>query len=77
MKSNRKDLEVVNFERERSKSYELDEELEQDPDVTGDAEKTDKAPTPDPIRNETVRIMSDLINYTNIGSTAAAKSQSP
>ena len=77
VKSNRKDLEVVNFERERSKSYELDEELEQDPDVTGDAEKTDKAPTPDPIRNETVRIMSDLINYTNIGSTAAAKSQSP
>lgn len=77
VKSNRKDLEVVNFERERSKSYELDEELEEDPDVTGEGEKTDKAPTPDPIRNETVRIMSDLINYTNIGSTAAAKSQAP
>jgi hypothetical protein len=77
VKSNRKDLKVVDFERERSKSYDLDEELEAGSEDSEDKEDKDKAPKPDPIRNETVRIISDLLNFLNVGNTAAAKNKNP
>ena len=68
VKSNRKDLEVVAYERERDKKYEEEDSEEQS------AEEKDgkKTPEPDPIRNETVRIMTDFINFLNLGKTASA-----
>lgn len=80
VKSKRRDLEVVDFERERSKNYSNEEDLETDPEDSEDSEengKKEKSPKPDPIRNETVRIMSDLVNYLNIGNTAAVKNKTP
>ena len=68
MKNNREDLEVVAYEREREKKY---EDLEESGD---EEEKSDKTPEPDPIRNETVRIMTDLIELSNSAKTASAKS---
>jgi carboxyl-terminal processing protease len=70
-KSNRADLEVVAYERERDKKYE-------DPEETGDdapeGKKDDKkAPEPDPIRNETVRIIGDLIELDKKARTASAQ----
>ena len=72
VKSNRKDLKMVDFERERSKSYDLDEELEGNLKNSEDKEEKDNSPNPDPIRNETVRIMSDLHNFLNLDNTATA-----
>ena len=77
VKSKRRDLEVVDFERERSKNYSNEEELETDPEDSEENGKKEKSPKPDPIRNETVRIMSDLVNYLNIGNTAAVKNKTP
>ena len=67
VKNNREDLEVVAYERERDKKYEDLEETEDSP------EKKDKTPEPDPIRNETVRIISDLIEFTKSPKTVSAK----
>ncbi|MFZ9963884.1 MAG: carboxy terminal-processing peptidase [Terrimicrobiaceae bacterium] len=66
VKNDRKDLEVVAYERERDKKYEDLEETEESTD------KKDKTPEPDPIRNETLRIMADLIEFTTAGKTASA-----
>jgi carboxyl-terminal processing protease len=67
VKNNREELEVVAYERERDKKY-------QDLEETEDGEeKSDKTPEPDPIRNETVRIMADLIELSNSAKTASAK----
>jgi carboxyl-terminal processing protease len=71
VKNNRETLEVVAYERERDKKY-----SEEDPDEsteTEDGEKKEKAPEPDPIRNETVRIMTDLIEFSSLSKTASAK----
>lgn len=68
VKNNREDLEVVAYEREREKKY---EDLEESDD---EEEKSDKTPEPDPIRNETVRIMTDLIELSNSAKTASTKS---
>jgi carboxyl-terminal processing protease len=67
VKNNREDLEVVAYERERDKKYEDLDEAEDS------AEKKDKTPEPDPIRNETVRIISDLIEFTKSPKTVSAK----
>lgn len=66
VKNDRKDLEVVAYERERDKKYEDPEEAE-----NGD-DKKDKTPEPDPIRNETLRIMADLIELNTSRKTASA-----
>jgi carboxyl-terminal processing protease len=70
-KSGRKELEVVDYERERDKKY-LDEESEaEEAELEKKGEK--KKPEPDPIRNEAVRIMGDLIGLSNIARTASAE----
>ena len=69
-KSGRKELEVVDYERERDKKY-LDEEEEPEESEKGkNGEK--KKPEPDPIRNEAVRIIGDLIGLSDIARTASA-----
>jgi len=69
-KSGRKELEVVDYERERDKKY-LDEEEEPEESEKGkNGEK--KKPEPDPIRNEAVRIIGDLIGLSSIARTASA-----
>jgi carboxyl-terminal processing protease len=64
--NNRQDLEVVPYERERDKNYEDSEE------VVDGAEPKDKTPEPDPVRNESLRIMADLIEFTSKKKTASA-----
>jgi carboxyl-terminal processing protease len=66
VQSNRKDLEVVAYDRERDKKYADDEEA--DPDAKKDA----KVPEPDAVRNEAVRIISDLIELNTNSKTASA-----
>jgi carboxyl-terminal processing protease len=70
-KSGRKELEVVDYERERDKKY-LDEEGEAE-EVELEKKGEKKKPEPDPIRNEAVRIMGDLIGLSNIARTASAE----
>jgi len=71
VKNNREDLEVVAYERERDKKYNLEEETEES---EGEKEGAKKIPEPDPIRNEAVRIISDLIQLNNSTKTAKASS---
>jgi carboxyl-terminal processing protease len=72
VKNNRKDLEVVAYERERDKKYTEEEDPAVPPDENGKkAEK--KTPEPDPIRNESLRIITDLIALSNLGKTASAQ----
>ena len=67
VKNNREELEVVAYERERDKKY----NLEEDPEETEEEKKeSKKTPEPDPIRNEAVRIISDLIELSNPARTA-------
>ena len=66
VQSNRKDLEVVAYDRERDKKYAEDDEA--DPDAKKDA----KVPEPDAVRNEAVRIISDLIELNTNSKTASA-----
>jgi carboxyl-terminal processing protease len=67
VKNNREDLEVVAYERERDKKY----NIEEDPEETEEEKKeSKKTPEPDPIRNEAVRIISDLIELSNPARTA-------
>jgi carboxyl-terminal processing protease len=70
VKNNRADLELVAYEREREKKY---DDLEDDEsDSAANAEKKEKkTPEPDPIRNEAVRIMADLIDFSKISKTAS------
>lgn len=65
VQSNRKDLEVVAYDRERDKKYSEDDEA--DPDAKKDA----KVPEPDAVRNEAVRIISDLIELNTNSKTAS------
>lgn len=67
VKNNREDLEVVAYERERDKKYDIEEEVEDSSKEKNDSKKT---PEPDPIRNEAVRIISDLIELSNPAKTA-------
>ena len=67
VKNNREVLEVVAYERNRDKKY--DEEDSEEP-VDGKKEEQ-KTPEPDPIRNEAVRIISDLIDFSGLGKTAS------
>ncbi len=67
VKNNREDLEVVAYERERDKKYDIEEEVEDSSKEKKDSKKT---PEPDPIRNEAVRIISDLIELSNPAKTA-------
>ena len=71
MKNNREDLEVVAYERERDKKYNIDEESNESEEEKKEAKKT---PEPDPIRNEAVRIISDLIEFSNPAKTAKVSS---
>jgi len=70
VKNNREDLEVVAYERDREKKYSIDEEGEEQEEK----EDSKKVPEPDPIRNEAVRIISDLIQLSNSSKTAKASS---
>jgi carboxyl-terminal processing protease len=72
VKNNRETLEVVAYERERDKKY-SEEDPEEAAEEEENGEKKEKPPEPDPIRNETVRIMSDLIELANLSKTASAK----
>jgi len=67
VKNNRKDLEVVAYERERDKKYDIEEEVD---DSSKEKKDSKKAPEPDPIRNEAVRIISDLIELSSPAKTA-------
>jgi carboxyl-terminal processing protease len=69
VKNNREDLEVVAYERERDKKYDIEEEVEVE-DSTKEKKDSKKTPEPDPIRNEAVRIISDLIELSNPAKTA-------
>jgi carboxyl-terminal processing protease len=71
VKNNRKDLEVVDYERERDKKYNIEEDPEEDND---EKEGGKKLPEPDPIRNEAVRIISDFIELSNPAKTAKTTS---
>jgi carboxyl-terminal processing protease len=67
VKNHREDLEVVAYERNRDKKYN-----EEDPEETEGGKKTEqKLPEPDPIRNEAVRIISDLIDFSGLGKTVS------
>ena len=65
-RSKRDKLEPVAYERDREKHYAADPE-------EAEAEKQDgpKTPEPDPIRNETLRVIEDLITLTNQNKTAS------
>lgn len=67
VRSNREKLEAVAYERDREKHHYMEDPEEEE------AEKRDgpKPPEPDPIRNETLRIIEDLINFTNQNKTAS------
>lgn len=67
VRTNRKKLEAVPYEREREKHRAKEPEEEA-------AEKRDgpKPPEPDPTRNETLRIVEDLIELTNHNKTETA-----
>ena len=67
VKNNREDLEVVAYERERDKKYNIEEESDESEEEKKESKKT---PEPDPIRNEAVRIISDLIELSNPTKTA-------
>jgi len=71
VKNNREDLEVVAYERERDKKYNIEEESNESEEEKKEAKKT---PEPDPIRNEAVRIISDLIEFSNPAKTAKVSS---
>ncbi len=75
VKNNRETLEVVAYERERDKKY-SEEEPGETSDEEENGEKKEKTPEPDPIRNETVRIISDLIELSNLSKTASARPES-
>ncbi len=66
VRSKREKLESVAYERNREKHYTEDPE-------EAEAEKKDgpKPPEPDPIRNETLRIVEDLINLSKQNQTAS------
>ena len=66
VRSKREKLESVAYERNREKHYAEDPE-------EAEAEKKDgpKPPEPDPIRNETLRIVEDLINLSKQNQTAS------
>lgn len=66
VRSKREKLETVAYEREREKRYAEDPE-------EAEAEKRDgpQPPEPDPIRNETLRIIEDLITLTRQNKTAS------
>ena len=70
-RSNRNKLEPVAYERDREKHYAADPE-------EAEAEKQDgpKPAEPDPIRNETLRVVEDLIALTNQNKTASANGKS-
>lgn len=67
VRSKREKLEPVAYERDREKHY------AEDPEEAA-VEKKDgpKPPEPDPIRNETLRVIEDLINLTKQNQTASA-----
>ena len=71
VKNNRKDLEVVDYERERDKKYSIEEDSEEESD---EGKGGKKLPEPDPIRNETVRIITDFIELSNSSKTAKTTS---
>ena len=66
-RNNREKLESVAYEREREKHYADDQEEAQ-------AEKKEgpKPPEPDPIRNESLRILTDLVNLVRQNKTVSA-----
>jgi carboxyl-terminal processing protease len=71
IRSKREKLEPVAYERDREKHY------AEDPEEAA-AEKKDgpKPAEPDPIRNETLRVIEDLINLTKQNQTASANGKS-
>ncbi len=71
VKNNRKDLEVVDYERERDKKYSIEDDSEEDSDEDKGGKKL---PEPDPIRNEAVRIITDFIELSNSSKTAKTTS---
>ncbi|MEI8292462.1 MAG: carboxy terminal-processing peptidase [bacterium] len=74
VKNNRQDLEVVAYERDRDKKYAIEEDGEESSEEKSGAKKT---PEPDPIRNEAVRIISDLIELNNPTRTAKVSDIKP
>lgn len=74
VKNNRETLEVVAYERRRDKKYTEEDSEDSEDNESGDGtEKKDKSPEPDPIRNETVRIITDLIEFSSLARTASVK----
>ena len=65
-RNNREKLESVAYEREREKHYAEDQE-----DVQAEKKEGPKPPEPDPIRNETLRILTDLVSLVRQTKTAS------
>ncbi|MEI6279777.1 MAG: carboxy terminal-processing peptidase [Verrucomicrobiae bacterium] len=66
IRSNREKLEPVAYERERDKLHLYDPD-----EVAAEKREGPKPPEPDPVRNETLRIVEDLINLTKQNQTAS------
>ena len=68
VRSKRDKLERVAYERDREKHY------AEDPEEAAEQKKDGpKPPEPDPIRNETLRVVEDLIHLTNQNKTASVR----
>jgi carboxyl-terminal processing protease len=66
VRSKREKLEAVAYERERDKRYTPDPD-----EAAAEKQEGPQPPEPDPIRNETLRIMEDLIDLVRPNRTAA------
>ena len=65
-RNNRQKLESVAYEREREKHYAEDPE-----EARAEKKEAPKPPEPDPIRNESLRILSDLVSLVRQNKTAS------
>jgi len=66
VRSNREKLEEVAYERHREKQLSMD-----DPEADDEQKAVKKAPEPDPVRNETLRVTQDLINLGKLNKTVS------
>ena len=71
VQSKRASLESVPYDRDRDKKYTEEEE-----EPSSSKKETAKTPEPDPIRNEAVRIIGDLIELSDTSKTVSASADS-
>ena len=71
VQSKRASLESVPYDRDSDKKYTEEEE-----EPSSSKKETAKTPEPDPIRNEAVRIIGDLIELSDTSKTVSASADS-